>query len=67
MGFRSLLRLTGVCPSFIEVRQALLRIRLERRRSRKDFDFFGFELRRPRAGNPQKGVLYQMDVMKPLK
>jgi hypothetical protein len=60
-------RFAGLDQSLIEVRKALLRIGLQRRRIRKGGDLFGFELRCPRSGNPQKGVLYQMDVMKPLK
>jgi len=57
----------GAGQSLVEVRKALPRIRLQRRRIRKGFDLFVFELRRPRARNPQKGVLYQMDVMQPLE
>jgi len=57
-------RPTIVGQSLIELRKPLQRIRSERKRIRKGFDLFGFERQRPRAGNPQKGVLYQMDVMK---
>ena len=60
-------RFAGVGQSLIEVRKSLLRIRLQCRRISKCFDLLLFELRRPGASNPQKGVLYQMDVMQPLK
>jgi hypothetical protein len=60
-------RFAGVGQSLIEVRKAPLRIPLQCRRIGKGFDLFGFELRRPRASNPQKGVLYKVDVMKPLQ
>ena len=52
-------RLAGVGQALVEIRKALLRIRLQGRSIRKGFDLFAFERRRPRAGNPHKGVLHK--------